>query len=221
MATETPVLAPSVGWRKLHALGLPAGSIRALLAILIFATAWALLLLDPTREVPASLRDLLFIVMGHYFASRRRVEPGAVPGPPPLFLPRGSVRLVLIGGSLAVAVVLHRRGSLAAPEANPGVMTLLLVGGFLLGVALHSLADWWAARGHRSPRIVEDARALVSILAAAGLAFLVLNPALEVVVPSYVADNAAAAFLKSLIGLHIPPDQFLAAIVGFYFGSRS
>src|SRR4051812_42834086 len=89
-----------------HAWGLPEGSIRALLALLIFATTWAWLILDPSREVPASLRDLLFIILGHYFAARGRADAVSDPGPTPLYLPRGSVRLILIAGCLAVAAVL-------------------------------------------------------------------------------------------------------------------
>src|SRR6516165_11514170 len=84
-----------VDWRKVHALGLPSGSIRALLAILVFATVWCSVLMRPTREIPDYLGDLLFIIMGHYFAARRRAAAEPEPGPPPLFLPRGSVRLLL------------------------------------------------------------------------------------------------------------------------------
>src|SRR5882724_10592291 len=92
MDIQTPHSRSQVDWRRLHALGLPAGSVRALLAVLIFATTWGLLVLKPTQEVPGYLRDLLFIIMGHYFAARRRSGPAEEPGPPPLYLPRGSVR---------------------------------------------------------------------------------------------------------------------------------
>src|SRR5215831_16185079 len=99
-------------WRRLHAWGLPAGSVRALLALLIFGTTWGLLVLRPSQEVPDSLRDLLFIIMGHYFAARRRTEQVEEPGPPPLYLPRGSVRLILVAGCVAVAAWLYRGGQL-------------------------------------------------------------------------------------------------------------
>ena len=218
MATETPSSPSPVDWRKLHALGLPEGSIRALLAILIFATTWALLLLRPSAEVPAYLRDLLFIIMGHYCASRRRpVEPGEIPGPPPLFLPRGTVRLGLVAGCVAVAAVLHRRGQLTDPSANPGVVTLLLVGGFLLGVALRSLAGWWSRAGHRTPRVLEDLRALAVILAAAALTALVLNRLLLYFPP----DAIDATFRRYARPIRVAPEPILAAVVGFYFGSRS
>ena len=82
-----------IDWRRRHALGLPAGSVRALLAVLIFITTWGLLVVRPDQEVPDYLRDLLFIILGH--SSRLATGPGPAeePGPPPLYLPRGSVRL--------------------------------------------------------------------------------------------------------------------------------
>src|SRR3954451_10441909 len=136
MATEIPETQTQaeVDWRRLHALGLPSGSVRALMAILIFGTTWGLLVLRPSEEVPVYLRDLLFVIMGHYFASRHRADQGTEPGPGPLYLPRGSVRLVLVAGTLGVALVLFRGGQLTEIRENPGVLTLLMVGGFLLGV---------------------------------------------------------------------------------------
>ncbi len=171
----TPSPPDQPDWRRLHALGLPPGSVRALLAILIFATAWALLVLRPAEEVPDFLRDLLFIILGHYFASRRAVVASEEGGPPPLYLPRGSVRLLLVLGSVAVAVLLWRRGELTDLDRNPGAFTLLLVGGFLLGVLLNAGLAWWRRRGHRPPRLVEDVKAVVSMAAAVLLAALVVN----------------------------------------------
>ena len=74
MSHDTPSSTTPVDWRTVHAWGLPAGSIRGLLAILIFGTVWALLLLQPGDEIPDYLRDLLFIIMGHYFAARHRAR---------------------------------------------------------------------------------------------------------------------------------------------------
>jgi hypothetical protein len=198
-------------------LGLPSGSIRALLAILIFGTIWALLLAQPGAEIPDYLRDLLFIIMGHYFAARHRASEDPEPGPPPLFLPRGSVRILLIAGSIAVAVILFRRGQLTSLDRNPGVVTLLLVGGFLLGVAMNAVMTWWRKRGHRPSRVVEDLRAIVSLAAAGLLVFLVLNRLLLLVPPTRI-DLLIPPEVR--LG-HLGPEQILAAVVGFYFGSRS
>ncbi len=186
MQVETPKSEALVDWRKVHALGLPSGSIRALLAILIFATVWGLLLIQPSEEVPEYLSGLLFIIMGHYFAARRRAPEAEEPGPPPLFLPRGSVRFLLLGGSVAVAVVLFEHGQMTSLDQNRGVVTLLLVGGFLLGVALNTLTAWWKDRGHQPPRIIEDVRAMVSLAAGGILVFLVVNRIFLIVPPTEI-----------------------------------
>jgi hypothetical protein len=217
MAIQTADPASHIDWRRLHALGLPAGSVRALLAMLIFATTWGLLLIQPNHEVPEYLGDLLFIIMGHYFAARRRSGRAEDAGPPPLYLPRGSVRVFLVVGSIAVAVLLFRRGQLTALDNNPGVITLLLIGGFLLGVALNAVGTWWNDRGHQTPRIVEDLRALLSIAAAVSLAILVWNHVLAPAPSDSVAAQLAGRIHFGRFGI----EHILATIVGFYFGSRS
>jgi hypothetical protein len=208
---------PQIHWRRLHALGLPAGSVRALLAILIFTTTWGLLIVRPNQEVPDFIRDLLFIIMGHYFAVRSRSAPALEPGPPPLYLPRGSVRLLFVVGSALVAVLLYQRDRLTALDDNPGVVTLILICGFLAGVAINTLATLWKDRGHHTPRIVEDLRALISIAAAGILVILVWNRVV-VLFPTDSVESvlSSRAHLGSLGVEHV-----LAAVVGFYFGSRS
>jgi hypothetical protein len=217
MPHDTPSSITPVDWRTVHAWGLPAGSIRALLAILVFGTVWALILVRPGAEIPDYLRDLFFVIMGHYFAARHRPSADPEPGPPPLFLPRGSVRFLLIAGSVAVAVLLSGRGQLTSLEENPGVVTLLLVGGFLLGVAMNAAMAWWRDRGHRTPRLVEDLRALVAVAAAGLLIFLVLNRTLLIVPSSEIDRLIPPEIHLGRLGL----DHILAAIIGFYFGSRS
>jgi hypothetical protein len=172
---------------------------------------------QPGAEVPDYLRDLLFIIMGHYFAARHRASEDPEPGPPPLFLPRGSVRFLLVAGSVAVAVLLFRRGQLTSLDQNPGAVTLLLVGGFLLGVAMNAAMSWWRSRGHRPPRLVEDVRALLSMAAAGLLIFLVWNRPLQLVPPGEIDRLIPAGIHLGRFG----PEHLLAAVVGFYFGSRS
>ena len=213
----TPPSMPPRDWRKLHAFGLPEGSVRAVLAVAIFATIWVVLVRAPDQEVPDYLRDLLFIIMGHYFASRRRSTDAAIPGPGPLYLPRGSVRLILFGGFVAVAVALGRDGRIREPLKYPGVVTLMLVGGFLLGVTLAKVGDWWASRGHTVPRWVEDGKAVIAIVAAFGLIFLVWNR-FDVILLPRRTDLFDKMNLK--LGSY-GPEHILGAVVGFYFGSKS
>ena len=219
MKTEIEAEAPqaTVDWRHLHALGLPAGSIRALLAMLVFGTALGLLALRPTQEVPDYLRDLLFIIMGHYFAARRRAGQAAEPGPSPLYLPIGSVRFLLVAGCVGVGALLYRRGQLTTPWAYPGVVTLWLMGGFLLGVALNALTGWLIGADRRPPRIVEDARALVSVAAALILVLMAWNRLVMAVPPEQIDAALSPWFHFGKFRL----EHLLAAVVGFYFGSRS
>ena len=221
---------PPPHWRKVHALGLPGGSVRALLAVAVCGAIWVWLWLRPEREVPRYLQDLMFIIMGHYFAARARSGAGPAGaasaeevGPPPLFLPRGTIRLLLVAGFLAVAGLLVYRHRLwvtdasgRLPRLNPAGVTLLLAIGFLVGVVLGKVRQWWADRrgGKPLPRVVEDVRAVVSLAAAGALLLIVFglwspekgSPAL-VEVKRFFANS------------HI--EEVLAAVVGFYFGSRS
>jgi hypothetical protein len=185
--------------------------------VLIFATAWGLLVLQPYHDVPEYLRDLLFIILGHYFAVRRRLGAPEEPGPPPLYLPRGSVRFLLVAGTTGVAVLLYHRGQLTALDKNPAGVTLLLIGGFLFGVVLNSIAVWWRDRGHQTPRLVEDLRAMTAIVAAMILAFLIWNQALVV----FPTDSVRALLPPQVQLGRMGVEHVLAAVVGFYFGSRS
>jgi hypothetical protein len=218
MAPQNPEsVPPADDWRKRHAFGLPSGSVRALLAILIFGTIWGELLLNPTKAIPDFLGDLLFIIMGHYFAIRRKSAQEPEPGPPPLYLPNGSVRLLFILGSATVALLLYRRGQLASLDRNPAALTLLLIGGFLLGVVVNAISVWWIDKGHQPHRIVEDSRALVSLAAAVLLILLVVNRLFPYIPPDQIDTDVRKWLPLGQFGL----EHVLAAVVGFYFGSRS
>ena len=78
-------------WRRVHAFGLPGGSIRGLLALAMFGAVWGHLALIPEVRLPEYLQNLMFIILGHYFAARNQ-PPAPVPGPNPLYLPRGVLR---------------------------------------------------------------------------------------------------------------------------------
>ena len=51
-------------WRRHHAFGWPEGSVRAILALIIFSGIWGWLGLHPMTEVPSYLQNLMFIIMG-------------------------------------------------------------------------------------------------------------------------------------------------------------
>jgi len=195
---------PTSDWRQLHALGLPSGSVRALIALAVVGTVCGLLLTAPERALPEHLESLLFVVLGHYFAARGQAKGDPAGGPPPLWLPRGSVRLLLVAGLLGVGVMVLRQG---AAQSLRGLFTLVLVFGFLLGLLLTRIATWWRKRRPRSSRWFEDLRAVIGLGA--------------------VGVLATQAFFSVLPGPEqigfgpIGVEQALAGVVGFYFGSRS
>ncbi len=221
MAIESRETLNPIDWRSMHALGLPAGSVRAFLAVVVFATVWGMLLVRPSQEVPDYLSDLMFVIMGHYFATRKRSAAvgvsGDEAGPPPLYLPRGSIRLVLAAGSAAVAAVLYQRGVLTRIDRNPGVTTLLLIGGFLFGVILNTVVGWWRARVNRGHRAIEDMQALAAIGAGLVLVALVWNRLFPIMPP----DEVDALFKGWGHLGRLGPEHLLAAVIGFYYGSRS
>lgn len=195
--------------RNSYAYGLPAGSVRAILALMIFGAIWALILMHPYEEVPSYLRDLMFIIMGHYFAIRRDGPPTV--GPPPLYLPRGTIRLILVAGFIAVGTLLVRRHQVTARDEgtlhlNHAAVTLILVAGFMLGVIV-------AHFSHHTSRLVEDIRATVSL--ACGIALLLMLFGLV-----RLPDTPEVRAFQHWI-LHYRVEDILAAAVGFYFGSKS
>jgi hypothetical protein len=184
------------------------------MALIVFGCLWALLVLRPDQEVPEYLRDLAFIILGHYFAVRGRQEPAQEAGPPPLYLPRGSVRVVLVAGFLVTALLLNRQGRLLDVGHNPAVVTLFLVGGFILGVTVQQAWSRLAGKGRPLPRFAEDARAVTSLAATLFLVVLVLDQC--------APDLIRLGLWNTDLGLgKIGLPHVAAAVVGFYFGSRS
>jgi hypothetical protein len=184
------------------------------MALIVFGCLWAYLVLHPDREVPEYLRDLLFIILGHYFAVRSRQSAESAAGPPPLYLPRGTVRVLLAAGFVVTTVLLYRQGRLLAVAQNPAVVTLLLALGFILGVIMQQV---WArlTGGNRPlPRVLEDSRALVSLAATIFLVVLIWD--------QFAPQPLQWGLDQRDLGLgKIRLPHIAAAIVGFYFGSRS
>ncbi|MDC0715751.1 hypothetical protein [Nannocystis bainbridge] len=196
--------AATADWRRRHALGLPAGSVRALLALGVVGTVCGLLVRAPDEAPPEALESLLFVVLGHYFAARAQAPADASAGPPPLWLPRGSVRLLLIAGLVGVGVIVMRQEGAASQR---GVVTLVLAFAFVLGLLLTRVTGWLQRRIGGTSRVLEDMRAIVGIAAVGALALHAFF---------HVLPDAATVGVGRL-GL----EQGLAALVGFYFGSRS
>ena len=207
-------------WSEVFAFGLPTGSIRAILAILVLGTAAGLTAVRPNAPLPDYLRDLMFLILGHYFALRRTQSEPALMGPPPLFLPRGSIRLIILLGYVAVVFIVLRGGVVARPSASPSAFAMLLVGGFLLGVLTSKIVHWLNRhRTTRPHRFFSDVRAVIVLLAAVVLVTLAWNTAFH-----FLPTPKPAAELPGRVHMALGDyglEHWFGALIGFYFGSRS
>lgn len=203
-----------------HPLGLPAGSIRALLALSVLGLLW-LIALRPLAgqgsslgeiQLPSVFMDLqilMVLILAHYFAAHGHTIRSHAEQKSPLGLPRGSVRFLLLAGYLGLAIFLYRtQPKFEYPSTSALILLLVLVSGFFLGHILTAVVRW-ASRGIL-PYWFQDIQAWVALLAmlAMGVLLIILmfiNPSLS-------------------LGQEISPpllEAILAALVGFYFGARS
>jgi len=178
-------------------LGLPSGSIRAMLTFLIVAVVIAQIVRGQTVELLWT--ETLMIALAHYFTSRRLINlsPDVIARlttegylqeePRPLFLPRHSVRAVLVLAFAGLAVYLYQHNRLMDSQA---LSILGVVFAYFLGIVarMKSLPGW------------EDIKALV-----------VLVVLLATAAP-YLVDRAE--LVPSLMR------NITLGMVLFYFGSR-
>ena len=194
-----------------HALGLPAGSIRAVLGLGVLGLLWGLALKFP-HKLPLSFIYLLFLmllILAHYFAAHGK-SVGHVTERSALGLPRGSIRFLLMGGFLGLAYYLYHTGSVfeSPPSGDFIFLVALLLSGFFVGYVLTSLMTFLG--GGRLPAWFQDVQAWFALIGLLGLLGLVM---VYVIINPSLADNAPLKVDQL--------EAFLAAIVGFYFGARS
>jgi hypothetical protein len=200
-----------------HALGLPAGSIRALLALGVLGYLW-LLVLFPAKEELAQqqasqafiyLQFLMVLIIAHFFTAHGHTI-GGPQGRSPLGLPRGSVRLLLLAGYLGLAYYMYStRPSFELPKTGPVIMLLtVLLTAFFLGHVI-TLVVRTICFG-RLPAWFQDVQAWFALL---GLLLL-----------------GVVVIVRMVINKSLPTEQqldldtteaILAGVVGFYFGARS
>lgn len=152
-------------------LGLPTGSVRALLTL----TCVAVVVVNTARgqELDLFWVEALLISMAHYFTSRRFVSlpPATIRKlesdgilereSQPLFLPKGSIRMLIMAAFIGLGVYLNQNN----PELlrKPQVVTLLgLVGAYFLGAVVRAITGFFHRWRSTPPsRWWADARALV------------------------------------------------------------
>ena len=127
-------------------LGLPPGSVRALLGLMIVSTA----IVQTVRgqKLDVALAESLMIVLASYFATRRVIDlppdvmqkleqDGQLPSElHPLYLPRFSIRIIIFISFAGAAGYLYQQGRLLTPEA---LSTLGLVFAYFIGLLFRPL----------------------------------------------------------------------------------
>jgi hypothetical protein len=189
-------------------LGLPTGSVRAILTLLILAVVVHEVVLG--RLVAVIWTETLVIALAYYFTYRRFVSlpreviirlerEGALPDEPnPLGLPRHSIRVMIVLTIGALGAYLYREHRLLEPQVITIFGTALC---YLLGVFMSAVTSWWSkGRETLATHFCEDMKAVAVLLLV-----------------------AATASLHFLIGPDKVPNWLETTTVGlvlFYFGSR-
>jgi hypothetical protein len=196
------------------ALGLPAGSIRALLALMVTGMISLLIALppmDPPRQIPPYLFYLLFIAVAHYFAARGHASPESRHWPAPLYLPRGSVRLLIVAGLAgSVGYAMFRDQAAFQDQMTRSLeevvkqpfLPVVLLSGFFLGVIVRAVIG----QENRSPAVhdIEAWFALISVM------LMCIDALIKFVIYTSVWEPPNLPTWEAII----------AAVVAFYFGER-
>jgi len=191
-------------------LGLPPGSVRAVIALLIGGLFWGLVFFHERAEkIPLAIYFLLCLELLFFVAHGHTIGPADAAHPNPWWLPRGFFRiLIMLGFLLSIGWQLVQDPDRLLKHLTPTedqlrqwpYLLFALGGGFMLGRLLR-LGPW-----HRSPAF-QDFLAWVSLVS-------ILALGAEILLVAFVIP-----------GLPRPPDlslweYFLTAVVACYFGLR-
>jgi hypothetical protein len=221
MSSPSPVLPPTQVHLPppRHALGLPAGSVRALLAFSVLGLLWAILLIDIRQhgaegqvKLPLSfiyLQYLMILILAHFFTAHGHTIGSHVSPRSPLGLPRGSIRLLLLAGFGGLAYYVYRIQAEyeTPPQGALPFLLLLLVSAYVLGHFLTRLITGMA--GGQIPYWYQDIQAWLALMAMIIMGIMMLIHLINSSLPGEEKIDVPQV------------EAVLAAIVGFYFGARS
>lgn len=189
-------------------LGLPTGSVRALLTLTVVCVVIHAIVRE--RSLDIIWTETLLIALAWYFTSRRFVAlpPDVIERlqlegviereSSPLFLPRHSIRVVLAGSFAGLGVWLYQQGRLFTTRE---FSLLLLVAAFVLGAVLQGISGWFRKRKRSRPSSRWGDLKAFAVLSVVGLA-------------------AAAELLPDRGPIPVEFDRIALAMMLFYFGSR-
>lgn len=196
-----------------HPLGLPRGSVRAILSIVITLSLWAYLVFNPADgsilRVPSYLYCLTILIYVFFAAHRVTIGPTAPGQHAPLYLPRGTLRFLILGGTIAILIwqflvdpqrILTKLTPTGEMMHGWPYLSLSLMGGFTVGW-LFSHGPW------RNSPWYQDLQAWLSLVA---MCVLFVNLFIDL-----IAKTQA----------HSPDwlywDCVIIAILSLYYGARS
>lgn len=195
-----------------HPLGLPPGSVRSVLALMIAGLFWLLVLMPEGREVPVPpfLYFLLALILLFFGAHGHTIGRHIGDGRSPLGMPRGTIRALILLGTAAVLGWLYyskpdQFASRLTPDQNRlaewPMLVLASIGAFTLGYIIR-LGPWKNTPGF------QDALATLSLVAMLGLVA-------ETIIVVFINPN-----VLERLDLKVW-EAILTAAVAFYFGARS
>jgi hypothetical protein len=189
-------------------LGLPTGSIRAILTLIVVGVVTHAIVTE--QQLDVLWTETLLIALAHYFTSRRFValSPDVIKRlqaegvldreSNPLFLPRNSIRIILVAIFAGLAWWLYHEGRLFKSHE---LTVLLIVAAYVLGAMVRGVSGWLSSKtGHRPSSRWGDMRALMVLGAVVFAALTEVLPTLSDVPP--IVDRVGLSLLL------------------FYFGSR-
>jgi hypothetical protein len=201
-----------------HALGLPAGSIRALIALMVLATLWLLALyggVGPDNRIPIAyvyLQYVMILILAHFFAAHGNTIGRHVSRHNPLWLPSGVIRFFLVVGYLGlIGWLFYEKRQFEEPPSGSLLLPLVLMSTFLLGYLFSKLIKMFSTPGEL-PFWFKDVQAWLALLSMLGL-FVIVMLRLFVLKDRPNDDLSASSF-----GV---VETIVAGIIGFYFGARS
>lgn len=169
------MIEPEGSPRNWPPLGLPIGSVRAMLTL--FIVVIVTLSVARGRDLDLIWTETLLIAMAHYFTSRRfvalppevlkRIQNEGVLDQEvhPLYLPRHSIRFLILAAFVGLGVYLYREQRLFETRA---LSLLGIVAAYVLGAMVRGISAWFGSRTTRRPSSLwGDAKAIIVLLAVA------------------------------------------------------
>jgi len=203
-AGEIPKQSQQTQGQKLpQPLGLPSGSVRAVIALMLSGTLWYQILNGV--EPKAILVESVLLVVGFYFGVRSGTGPPLAPASTegtrqPLFLPRGSIRLVLLFGFFGVIAYMWFKN-----RGIPDAFTLILevLASYIIGYVASVIVARRQKAGKKPSKSVAVFRNANAIAAMALVGYLCGT--IVFTWPVFYPEHTENA---------------MAWIVAYYFGSR-